>query len=81
VTIYTTVKPAMNSTVVLQYWNRQTRKWANVKALPMRKGQASFRFTASKAGPFVYRFVIPGAMMFGRPMNGTTTPKVALNVR
>ena len=81
VTVYTTVKPAMNTTATLQSWNRQTRKWVNVKAVPMRNGRASLLFKASQAGNFAYRFVIPGAMMFGRPMNGTTTPQLALNVR
>jgi hypothetical protein len=81
VLVYTTVKPAMNTTVVLQSWNRQTRRWVNVKAVPMRNGQASLLFKASQAGAFAYRFVIPGAMMFGRPMDGTTTPQLPLNVR
>lgn len=81
VLVYTTVKPAMNSTAILQSWNRQTRQWANLKAVPLRNGQASLLFKASQAGAFSYRFVIPGAMMFGRPMNGTTTPPLPLNVR
>jgi len=79
--VYTTVKPAMNSTVILQSWNRQTRAWVNLKAVPLRNGQASLLFKASKAGDFAYRFVIPGAMMFGRPMGGTITPQLPLNVR
>ncbi len=81
VLVYTTVKPAMNSTVILQSWNRQTRKWVNLKAVPIRNGQASLLFKAASVGNFAYRFVIPGAMMFGRPMNGTTTPQLPLNVR
>jgi hypothetical protein len=81
VMVYTTVKPAMNTTVILQSWNRQTRRWVNVKAVPMRNGQASLLFKASSVGAFAYRFVIPGASMFGRPMNGTTTPLLPLNVR
>jgi hypothetical protein len=81
VLVYTTVKPAMNSTAILQSWNRQTRTWVNLKAVPLRNGQASLLFKASQAGSFAYRFVIPGAMMFGRPMNGTTTPQLPLNVR
>ncbi len=81
VLVYTTVKPAMNSTVILQSWNRQTRRWVNLKAVPLRNGQASLLFKASQAGAFAYRFVIPAAMMFGRPMNGTTTPPLPLNVR
>ena len=32
VTVFATVKPAMNSTAMLQAWNRQTRKWVNLKA-------------------------------------------------
>ncbi|MFI6673502.1 hypothetical protein [Kribbella sp. NPDC050470] len=81
VLVYTTVTPSMNTTVVLQSWNRQTRRWVNLKAVAMRKGQASLLFKASQAGSFSYRFVIPGAMMFGRPMGGTITPPLALNVR
>ena len=81
VTVFATVKPAMNSTAMLQIWNRVTRKWVNVKATPIRNGQTSLVFTAAHAGDYVYRFVIPGAMMLGRPMNGTTTPQLALHVR
>jgi hypothetical protein len=81
VLVYTTVKPAMNSTAILQSWNRQTRRWVNLKAVPLRNGQASLLFKASQAGAFSYRFVIPAAMMFGRPMNGTVTPPLPLNVR
>jgi hypothetical protein len=81
VLVYTTVKPAMNSTAILQSWNRQTRRWVSLKAVPLRNGQASLLFKASQAGAFAYRFVIPGAMMFGRPMNGTTSPQLPLNVR
>ncbi|NIK56156.1 hypothetical protein [Kribbella shirazensis] len=81
VTVFATVKPAMNTTVMLQAWNRQTRRWVNSKALPMRKGQASLAFTAAQPGDFVYRFVIPGAMMFGRPIDGTTTAQLQLHVR
>ena len=81
VTVFATVKPAMNSTAMLQAWNRQTRKWVNLKATPLRRGQTALAFTAGQAGDFVYRFVIPGAMMLGRPMNGTTTPGLALHIR
>jgi hypothetical protein len=80
-TVFATVAPAMNSTAMLQAWNRQTRKWVNLKATPIRKGQTSLAFKAGQAGDFAYRFVIPGAMMFGRPMNGTTTPQLALHIR
>ncbi|MBB5982602.1 hypothetical protein [Kribbella solani] len=75
------VKPAMSTTVMLQVWNRQARTWTNVKAMPMRQGQAALAFKAGQAGDFVYRFVVPGAMMFGRPMDGATTPGLALHVR
>ncbi len=81
VTVFATVKPAMNTTAMLQSWNRQTRKWVNVKATPMRRGQTSLAFVAGQAGDFVYRFVIPGAVMFGRSMSGTTTPQLALHIR
>jgi len=81
VTVFASVKPAMNSTAMLQAWNRVTRKWVNVKATPIRQGQTSLVFTAAHAGDYVYRFVIPGAMMFGRPMNGTVTTQLPLHVR
>ncbi|WP_433162895.1 hypothetical protein [Kribbella sp. CA-247076] len=81
VSVYTTVTPRMNSTVMLQSWNRQTRRWVNLKAVPMRKGQASLLFKTSQAGSFAYRWVIPGAMMFGRPLGGTITPQLPLTVR
>ncbi|WP_233711902.1 hypothetical protein [Kribbella turkmenica] len=81
VVVSTTVTPAMNTTVVLQLWNRQTRRWVNQAAVPMRKGLASLPFKASRAGSFSYRFVIPNAMMFGRPLAGTTTPPLPLSVR
>jgi hypothetical protein len=81
VTVFATVKPALNSTAMLQAWNRQTRKWANLKATPIRKGQTSLAFVAAQPGDFVYRFVIPGAVMFGRPIDGTVTPQLALHIR
>ena len=81
VTVSVTVKPAMNTTVMLQAWNRQTRKWVNSKALRMRNGQAALAFKAAQPGDFVYRFVIPGAMMFGRPMQGITTAGLQLHIR
>ncbi|MGW7679343.1 hypothetical protein ACWGID_01300 [Kribbella sp. NPDC054772] len=81
VTVSTTVKPAMNTTVMLQAWNRQTRTWTNLKAVAMRNGVAALAFKAGQPGDFVYRFVIPGAMMFGRPLDGTTTAQLALHIR
>jgi hypothetical protein len=81
VTVSVAVKPAMNTTVMLQAWNRQTRRWVNSKALPMRNGAAALAFKAAQPGDFVYRFVIPGAMMFGRPIDGTTTAQLQLHVR
>jgi hypothetical protein len=81
VTVFATMKPAMNSTAMLQAWNRQTRRWVNLKATPIRQGETSLAFVAGQAGDFAYRFVIPGAMMFGRPMDGTITPQLALHVR
>jgi hypothetical protein len=81
VTVYATVKPALNSTAALQFWNRQLRRWMPVKATPIRRGQTSFVFKVSKPGVYVYRYVIPGAMMAGRPMGGTITPQLALHVR
>jgi hypothetical protein len=81
VTISATVKPAMNTTVMLQAWNRQTRTWANLKAMAMRRGQTALAFKAGQPGDFVYRFVIPGAMMLGRPMQGITTVGLQLHIR
>ncbi|TDW17433.1 hypothetical protein [Kribbella kalugense] len=81
VSISATVKPALNTTVMLQAWNRQTRKWANLKAMAMRQGQTALAFKAGQPGDFVYRFVIPGAMMFGRPMDGITTGGLQLHIR
>jgi hypothetical protein len=81
VTVFATVKPAMNTTAMLQMWNRQTRRWVNVKATPMRRGQTALAFTAGQAGDFVYRFVMPGAMMFGRSMGGAITPHLPLHIR
>lgn len=81
VTVFANVKPAMNSTARLQSWNRQLRRWVDVTATPIRNGQTSFVFTVTQPGDFVYRFVVPGATMLGRPMEGTMTPPLALNVR
>jgi hypothetical protein len=66
---------------MLQAWNRQTRSWANLKAMVMRQGQTALAFKAGQPGDFVYRFVIPGAMMFGRPMQGITTVGLQLHIR
>jgi hypothetical protein len=66
---------------MLQAWNRQTRTWSNLKAVAMRNGAAALAFKAGQPGDFVYRFVIPGAMMFGRPIDGTTTAQLALHIR
>ncbi|HET6742460.1 MAG TPA: hypothetical protein VFH76_26135 [Kribbella sp.] len=81
VTVSVGVAPALNTTVMLQVWNRQTRKWVNSKPLAMRKGVAALTFKAAQPGDFVYRIVVPGAMMFGRPMEGITTPQLPLHVR
>ena len=81
VTVFAKVTPAMNSTAMLQAWNRTTRTWVNVKATRIRSGQTSLVFTAAHAGDYVYRFVIPAAMMLGRPMNGTVTPQLPLHIR
>jgi hypothetical protein len=81
VTVFATVKPAMSTVAMLQVWNRYTRRWQNVKATAMRQGQTALAFKAAQVGDFSYRFVIPGAVMFGRPMDGTITPQLALHVR
>jgi hypothetical protein len=81
VTVYATVKPALNSTAILQLWNRQLRRWVNLKATRIRNGQTSLAFKAAQPGDFVYRYVLPSAMMLGRPMNGTVTPSLVLHVR
>ncbi|NUR97254.1 MAG: hypothetical protein HOV67_18590, partial [Kribbellaceae bacterium] len=81
VTVSVAVAPALNTTVMLQAWNRQTRRWMDAKALGMRGGRAALAFKAAQPGDFVYRIVVPGAMMFGRPMDGITTPGLPLHVR
>lgn len=80
-TVSVAVAPAMNTTVMLQAWNRQTRRWMDAKALAMRGGRAALAFKAAQPGDFVYRIVVPGAMMFGRPLEGITTPGLQLHVR
>ena len=75
------VKPAMNTTVMLQSWNRQARRWVNVKAVPMRRGQAALTFKTAQPGISVYRFVVPNAMLLGRPMLGKVTQNLPLSVR
>lgn len=81
VTVSVAVQPAMNTTAMLQAWNRQTRRWMPAKALAMRSGRAALAFKAAQPGDFVYRIVVPGGMMFGRPMDGITTPGLQLHVR
>jgi hypothetical protein len=81
VTAIAVVQPAMNTTVFLQSWNRQARRWVTVKAVPMRKGQAAIAFKAAQAGIFVYRFVIPNATLLGRPLLGRITQNLPLSVR
>ncbi|GAA1135228.1 hypothetical protein GCM10009630_37520 [Kribbella jejuensis] len=81
VTVSVAVAPALNTTVMLQAWNRQTRRWTDAKALAMRGGRAALAFKAAQPGDFVYRIVVQGAMMFGRPMDGITTPGLQLHVR
>jgi hypothetical protein len=71
----------MRTTVMLQSWNRQLRRWNNVKAIPMRKGQASYAFKVATPGIFVFRFVIPNVMLLGRPMLGKVTQNLTLSVR
>jgi hypothetical protein len=80
-TVIVVVKPAMNTTVMLQAWNRQARRWINVKAVPMRRGQAALTFKTAKPGITVYRFVVPNAMLLGRPMLGKVTQNLPLSVR
>ncbi|WP_433011031.1 hypothetical protein [Kribbella sp. CA-294648] len=81
ITAVLVVQPGMNTTVYLQAWNRQARKWVGVKALPMRKGQAAFAFKLARPGIYVYRFVIPNATMLGRPLLGRVTKNLSLSVR
>lgn len=81
VTAVVVVKPAMNTTVMLQSWNRQARRWGNVKAVPMRRGQASLSFKVAVPGIYVYRFVIPNATLLGRPMLGRVTQNLPLSIR
>jgi hypothetical protein len=80
VTAIVVVKPAMNTVVTFQSWNKQTRHWASLR-VPMRRGQAVIAFKVTRAGTFAYRFVIPKAMSLGRPLLGKTTQTLALRVR
>lgn len=81
VTAIIVVKPAMNTSVMLQFWNRQARRWINLKAVPLRKGQGSITFKTGPAGIFVYRFVIPNATLLNRPLLGRATQNLSLSVR
>ena len=82
VTAVVVARPAMNATAMLQLWSPQLKRWGNVKAVPIRKGQASIAFKAStRAGSFVYRFVLPSAVMAGRPLYPTSTKNLVLSVR
>ncbi|NEA34486.1 fibronectin type III domain-containing protein [Streptomyces sp. SID13031] len=81
VTAILVVKPAMRTTVMLQSWNRKLHRWNNVKAVPMRKGQAAYAFKVVQPGIYVFRFVIPNVMLLGRPMLGKVTQNLSLSVR
>ncbi|NUR98155.1 MAG: hypothetical protein HOV67_23235, partial [Kribbellaceae bacterium] len=81
VTAIVVIKPALNTTVMLQAWNRQARRWVDVKAVPMRKGVASYPFTVVQPGYFVFRFVIPNASLLNRPLSGRATKNLPLSVR
>jgi hypothetical protein len=80
VTALVVVQPAMNTTVFLQSWNRQARRWVS-RAVPMRKGQAAIAFKVAQPGVYVYRFAIPNANMFGRPLLGRVTHNLPLSIR
>jgi hypothetical protein len=81
VTVYAVVKPAMNSVAMLQQWNPQTKRWNNAKRVRILRGQAVFAFKAARPGIYVFRYVLPSAKLLGRPLYGTTTPKLILSIR
>ncbi|WP_343975481.1 hypothetical protein [Kribbella koreensis] len=80
VTAIVVVRPAMNTVVTFQSWNKVTRHWAGLR-VPMRRGTAVVAFKVTQPGIFAYRFVIPKAMSLGRPLLGKTTQTLALSVR
>jgi hypothetical protein len=80
VTAIVVARPAMNTVVTFQSWNKLTRHWVGLR-VPMRRGQAVISFKVSRAGIYAYRFVIPAAMSLGRPMLGKMTQTLALSVR
>ncbi|GAA1596646.1 hypothetical protein GCM10009789_58280 [Kribbella sancticallisti] len=80
-TLVLLVKPAMTANAMLQVWNRQAKAWSNVKAVPIRRGQASITFKAAQLGVFVYRFVLPSAVLLGRPLYPTNSHNLILSVR
>ncbi len=80
-TVQVIVQPAITGTAMLHFWNRQTRKWTNVKAVALVKGKGAFSFKATKLGLSTYRFAIPGAAMAGRKIDPTMTANLNLSVR
>ncbi|ADB35438.1 hypothetical protein Kfla_6441 [Kribbella flavida DSM 17836] len=73
------VRPVVNSTAMLQFWNG--RAWGNVRGTPMRNGRAEISFRATRPGTFAYRFLVPGTTYQGTPVYGTATPSLVIRVR
>ena len=71
----------MNAIALLQPWNRVSKRWNNVKGCGSCRGQVVLPFKAARPGLFVVRYVLPSATYLGRPLYGTITPKLPLNVR
>jgi hypothetical protein len=75
------VQPAMKTTAMLQVRQRGTSRWLNVKAVALVNGQGAYTFKAAALGAWNYRFVLPQAVMLGRPLYPTITQNLNLNVR
>lgn len=79
VTAVVVVRPVVNGTAMLQFWNSRT--WVNAKAVPMKNSRASVAFRATRPGVFAYRFMVPGTSYGGTPIYANATPSMVLNVR
>jgi hypothetical protein len=71
--------PAVTSRAMLQYW--AGTGWRNLGWLPVRAGQASLTFGATRPGTIGYRFVVPSMAYGGRPIGGFSTGSFVLVTR
>jgi hypothetical protein len=79
VTAVVTVRPIANQQAIFQFWTGKA--WASVKQTPIKNGQASLAFKATRPGTFAYRFLVPGSQYQGTPVYGYATPSMVLRVR